>query len=123
MHKKHDLKAKPTAAIEFDDFLKVDIRMGEIRSAEVFKEAKKPSYVLMIDFGESIGLKKSSAQITDHYQCDDLIGKKVAAVVNFPPRQIGPIQSEVLVLGFSDESEKVVLFSPDKHVPNGSRLH
>ena len=112
-----------TDEIKFEDFLKVDIRVGEIKSAEVFKEARKPAYILMIDFGESIGMKKSSAQITVHYTCDELVGKKVAAVVNFPSRQIGPIKSEVLTLGFSDEEGHVVLFSPDKTVPNGSRLH
>lgn len=109
--------------ISIDDFLKVDIRIGEIKSAEVFQEAKKPAYILHLDFGEKIGIKKSSAQITDHYTPEELIGKKVAAVVNFPPRQIGPIQSEVLVLGFSDNDGKIVLFSPDKDVPIGARMH
>ncbi|MEM7645503.1 MAG: tRNA-binding protein [Pseudomonadota bacterium] len=115
------MEKSPT--IHLEDFTKIDIRIGEIRSAEVFKEARKPAYILHIDFGEAIGLKKSSAQITDHYQCEELIGKKVAAVVNFPSRQICPIQSEVLVLGFSDQNDQVVLFSPDKDVPNGSKMH
>ncbi len=123
MHITHDLDANAENEISFSDFLKVDIRVGEIIQAEVFLEARKPSYLLQIDFGKVIGLKKSSAQITVHYQCKDLIGKKVAAVVNFPPRQVGPIRSEVLVVGFSDLKGAVVLFSPDKDVPNGSRLH
>jgi tRNA-binding protein len=109
--------------IELSDFLKIDIRIGEIISAEVFKEAKKPAYILMINFGPEIGLKKSSAQITENYNCQELIGKKVAAVVNLASRQIGPIKSEVLTLGFSDSQGKVVLFSPDKEVPNGAKLH
>lgn len=109
--------------ITFDDFLKVDIRIGEILKAEIFEKARKPAYILHIDFGDVIGVKKSSAQITDLYQCEELIGKQVSAVVNFPPRQIGPIMSEVLVLGFANDSQNVVLFSPDQKVPNGSRLH
>ncbi|MBC86833.1 MAG: tRNA-binding protein [Bdellovibrionaceae bacterium] len=123
MHINHDLSADISDLIHFDDFLKVDIRMGEIKSAEVFKEARKPAYILMIDFGPTIGIKKSSAQITENYECEKLIGKKIAAVVNFPPRQIGPIKSEVLTLGFSDSDGHVVLFSPDKDLPNGSRLY
>ncbi len=123
MHKYHDPNSKSEPEIDFDAFLKVDIRVGEIQSAEVFKEARKPAYILHVDFGETIGIKKSSAQITEHYRCEELIGKKVAAVINFPKRQIGPIQSEVLVLGFSDAGQNVVLFSPDFEVPNGSRLH
>ncbi|MFK8139334.1 MAG: tRNA-binding protein [Bdellovibrionales bacterium] len=109
--------------VTMKDFLKIDIRLGQIISAKKFKEARKPAYILQIDFGEKIGLKKSSAQVTTNYECEDLIGKKVAAVVNFPPRQIGPIQSEVLVLGFSDSEGGIVLFSPDSEVPNGSKLH
>ncbi len=123
MHLTHDPKSKASPPINFDEFLKVDIRLGEIKSAEVFKEARKPAFILMIDFGEGIGVKKSSAQITENYSCEELIGKKVAAVVNFPPRQIGPIQSEVLTLGFSDKNSHVVLFSPDKEVPLGARLY
>lgn len=123
MHINHSHTAPISSEITFDDFLKVDIRIGKILEAKVFKEARKPSYILVIDFGETIGTKKSSAQITEHYSCEELIGKKVAAVVNFPPRQIGPIKSEVLTLGFSDQNSHVVLFSPDKDVPLGSRLH
>lgn len=122
MHVKFDSNQAIAPQVTFDDFMKIDIRVGEIKSAEIFKEARNPSYILMIDFGETIGLKKSSAQITEHYQCQDLIGKKIAAVVNFPPRQIGPIQSEVLTLGFSDLKGQVVLFSPDSEVPLGARL-
>lgn len=112
-----------TNAITFDDFLKIDIRIGTIIAAEVFKEARKPAYKMQIDFGGDIGVKKTSAQITVHYEPETLIGKQVAAVVNFPPRQIGPIMSEVLTLGFSDTSGDIVLFSPDSPVPNGSKLH
>lgn len=109
--------------IEFDDFLKVDIRVGEILEAEAFPEARKPAYKLRINFGDEIGVKKTSAQITDLYSLEDLIGKRVAAVVNFPPRQIGPVRSEVLVLGFSDEKSRISLISPDHDVPIGGRLH
>lgn len=123
MHNKHDINGGSKSEISLDDFLKVDIRIGEILTAQVFKEARKPAYILTIDFGNTIGIKKSSAQITQNYSCEDLIGKKVAAVVNFPPRQIGPIQSEVLVLGFSDAKDHVILFSPDKYVPNGSKMY
>ena len=122
MHLIHDPLAQAAATIQFDEFLKVDIRIGAIIKAEIFKKARKPSYILHIDFGATIGVKKSSAQITENYTCDQLIGKKIAAVVNFPSRQIGPIQSEVLTVGFPDKEGHVVLFSPDKDVPNGSRL-
>ena len=108
--------------ISFEDFLKVDIRIGEIIEARPFPEARKPAFILMIDFGEEIGIKKSSAQITVHYSADELVGRQVAAVVNFPPRQIGPLMSEVLTLGFPDDAEEVVLFSPDLKVPKGARL-
>ena len=111
-----------TEETDFETFMRVDVRTGTITSAEVFKEARKPAYKLMIDFGAEIGMKKSSAQITDHYTPEALVGKQVAAVVNFPPRQIGPMRSEVLTLGFPDETGAIVLFSPDKHTPNGSRL-
>lgn len=111
-----------TDTITFDDFLKVDIRIGTIITAEVFKEARKPAYKMQIDFGEEIGIKKTSAQITVHYTPEDLVGKQVAAVVNFPPRQIGPFMSQVLTLGFSDDTG-IVLFSPDRPVPNGAKLH
>ena len=122
MHVDFSAEAPVSDEIGFDDFLKVDIRIGTIVSAEIFAKARKPAYKLLIDFGPGVGAKKSSAQITVHYEPDVLIGKQVAAVVNFPPRQIGPFMSEVLTLGFADEGGAIVLFSPDKPVPNGSRL-
>jgi tRNA-binding protein len=108
--------------ITFDDFLKVDIRIGTIVAAQEFPQARKPAYRLTIDFGPLIGLKKSSAQITAHYRPEALIGRQVAAVVNFPPRQIGPFMSEVLTLGFPDENGEVVLIGPSLPAPNGGRL-
>ncbi|UXN04826.1 tRNA-binding protein [Bartonella sp. HY406] len=108
--------------IDFADFEKVDIRVGKIIEAETFPQARKPAYKLLIDFGADIGFKKSSAQITSHYQLDDLVGKLVLAVVNFPPRQIGPFMSEVLTLGLPDEKGDVVLLTPDKTVPLGGRM-
>ena len=111
------------STITFDDFMKVDIRIGTIVEVSEFPEARKPAYKLKIDFGDEIGVKKSSAQITVHYTPQDLTGRKVAAVVNFPPRQIGPFMSEVLTLGFSDADGHVVLAGIDKDAPNGSRLH
>ncbi len=110
------------ATITFEDFLKVDIRAGTIVDAKPFPQARKPAYILMIDFGAEIGIKKSSAQITDHYSLEQLMGKQVMAVVNFASRQIGPIKSEVLTLGFMDENEHVVLAVPNQGVPNGKRL-
>ena len=111
-----------TALISFDDFLKVDIRVGTVVEAVPFPEARKPAYKLKIDFGEEIGVKRSSAQITVHYQAEELVGRQVAGVVNFPPRQIGPFMSEVLTLGFADENGDIVLIQPERMVPNGSRL-
>lgn len=111
------------AKIGFDDFLKVDIRVGRVVDARPFPEARKPAYKLWIDFGPEIGTKKSSAQITEHYAPETLIGRQVLAVVNFPPRQIGPFLSEVLTLGVSDAEGRVVLIGPDREVPPGARMH
>jgi len=108
--------------IEFDDFLKVDIRVGTIVTAESFAQARKPAYRLTIDFGPEVGTKKSSAQITKYYVPDQLVGKQVVAVVNFPPRQIGPFMSEVLTLGVPDADGEVVLLHPSLAVPNGGRM-
>ena len=109
--------------ISFDDFLKVDIRVGRITRAEPFPEARKPAYRLWVDFGPEIGEKRSSAQITAHYTPADLIGRQVLAVVNFPPRQIGPVMSEVLVLGVPDAEGEVVLIGPGHEVPAGGRMY
>lgn len=122
MHLLHDPSAPVADEIGFEDFLKVDIRIGTILFAEEFPEARKPSYRLQIDFGPTIGVKKSCAQIVANYPIDELPGRQVAAVVNFPPRQIGPAMSEVLTLGFADQAGEVVLFAPDVKVPEGSRL-
>lgn len=111
------------AEISFDDFLNVDIRVGTVVRAEPYPEARKPAIKLWIDFGAEIGEKKTSAQITAHYDPDTILGKQVMAVVNFPPRQIGKFMSEVLTLGFADEDGAVVLAGPDQKVPNGARMH
>ncbi|MDT8410704.1 MAG: tRNA-binding protein [Wenzhouxiangellaceae bacterium] len=109
-------------ALRWSDFEKVELRVGRIISAKPFPEARKPSYILQVDFGDEIGTRKSSAQVTDRYRCEDLVGKLVVAVINFPPRQIGPIMSECLVTGFHDESGAVALCVPDRPVPLGTRL-
>ena len=110
-------------SISIDDFLKVDIRVGTVTRAEPFPEARKPAIKLWIDFGPDLGEKKTSAQITAHYTPDDLPGRQVIAVTNFPARQIGPFMSEVLVLGLSDTSGEIVLLAPDTPVPNGEKMH
>ncbi len=112
-----------SAPIPFDDFLKVDIRVGRVLRAEPYPEARKPAIKLWIDFGPEIGERKSSARITAHYTPEGLIGRQVLAVVNFPPRQIGKFMSEVLVLGLPDEDGEVVLIAPDRPVPPGGRMH
>lgn len=111
------------AAIAYADFEKVDVRVGRITRAERFPEARKPAYKLWIDFGEAIGTRTSSAQITEHYRPEELAGRLIIAVVNFPPRQIGPFRSEVLTLGVADAAGAVVLLAPDKDVPLGSRMY
>ncbi|WP_406649416.1 tRNA-binding protein [Aliisedimentitalea scapharcae] len=111
------------ADLSFDEFLKVDIRVGEIIRAEPYPEARKPAIKLWVDFGPEIGVKKSSAQITAHYMPETLVGKQVLAVVNFPPRQIGKFMSEILVLGLPDENGDIVLVGPDGAVPRGGRMH
>lgn len=110
------------AAIGYDDFRKVDVRVGTIVEAESFPQARKPAYKLKVDFGAAIGQRRSSVQIVPNYKLEELVGRQVAAVVNFPPKQIGPFMSEVLVLGFEDEAGNVTLIQPSKPVPNGGRL-
>ncbi len=122
MHLLHDPAAPSAATIGFDDFLKVDIRIGRIIRVDPFPEARKPAFKLTIDFGPGVGVKRSSAQVVDLYTAEELEGRRVAAVVNFPPRQIGKFMSEVLTLGFPDAEGRVVLFSPDSDVPLGARL-
>ena len=111
------------AEISFDDFLKVDIRVGTIVAAEPYPEARKPALILRVDFGPEIGVKKTSAQITKHFAAETLVGRQVAAVVNFPAKQIGKVMSEVLVLGFPDADGEVCMVSVDPRVPNGGRLY
>src|SRR3970040_604780 len=111
----------PEPRISFDEFRMVDVRVGTIVEAEPFPEARKPSLKLVIDFGPALGRKKSSAQIAKHYKREELVGRQVAAVLNFPPRQIGPMMSEVLTLGFPDAEGEVMLIGPDRKVPNGGR--
>ena len=108
--------------ISYADFERVDIRVGTVIEARTFPEARKPAYILLIDFGPEIGVKKSSAQITVHYEPETLVGRQVLGVVNFPPRQIGPVRSEVLTLGFMDADDAVVLAGVDRKVPNGKKL-
>lgn len=109
--------------LNFDDFLKIDIRVGKVLRAEPYPEARKPAIKLWVDFGPDIGQKKSSAQITEHYTPEELVGRRVLGVVNFPPRQIGKFMSECLVLGVPDENDAVVLISPDQDVPVGGRMY
>ena len=109
--------------IGFDDFMKVDIRVGTVTRAEPYPEARRPAFKLWVDFGAAIGVKKTSAQITRHYDLAELVGRQVAAVVNFPPKQIGKFLSEVLVLGFPDGDGEVVMIGPDRPVPDGGRLY
>lgn len=122
MHIEFDPNAEPAANITFEQFLMVDIRVGVITAVEPFPQARKPAYKLTIDFGPGVGTKRSSAQITDLYGLDELVGKSVAAVVNFAPKRVGPFVSEVLTLGFPDQNGRIVLFSPDHDVPLGARL-
>jgi tRNA-binding protein len=118
-----DAASGVTDTITFDDFLKVDIRVGRIVAAEEFPQARKPAFKLTIDFGPEIGVKRSSAQITVNHTLDDLVGRQVLAVVNFPPRQIGPFMSEVLTLGVPDANGAVMLIGPARDVPTGGRLY
>ncbi len=122
MHLNHDPAEQAAEAIAFDDFLRVDIRVGTVVAAEIFPEARKPALKLTIDFGPAIGTRRSSAQLTENYAPEALIGRQVAAVVNFPPRQIGRFMSEVLTLGFPDADGAVVLLRPDADVPVGARM-
>ncbi|MHB8283223.1 MAG: tRNA-binding protein [Caulobacteraceae bacterium] len=122
MHITHDPNAAAAEAISFSDFAKIDIRLGTIRECTFFPQARNSSYILLIDFGATIGIRKSAAQITRRYVPEDLVGQRVMAVVNFPPKQIGPMRSEVLVLGFADPDGAVVLATSEATVPDGARL-
>jgi tRNA-binding protein len=122
MHLDHDPEAPAGETISFDDFLRIDIRIGTIVAAEIYEDVRKPSCKLRIDFGPGVGERRSVGQVAALYRPEELIGRQVAAVVNFPPRQIGKALSEALTIGFADEEGRVVLFSPDKPVPNGARL-
>jgi tRNA-binding protein len=122
MHYTQDPATPPAPTVSFDDFMKVDIRVGTIIAADPFPEARKPAYKLTIDFGAGVGVKKSSAQITGRYTLEQLPGKRVLGIVNFPPRQVGPVRSEVLVLGLADAADQIVLVTPELDVPNGARL-
>ena len=121
MHYTQDPATPPAPTVSFDDFMKVDIRVGTIIAADPFPEARKPAYKLTIDFGAGVGVKKSSAQITGRYTLAQLPGKRVLGIVNFPPRQVGPVRSEVLVLGLADAADQTVLVTPELDVPNGAR--
>lgn len=116
----HDTREE---TIEFSDFMKVEVRVGTIIDVQEFPEARRPAYKLFVDFGPEIGQRKTSAQVTQNYTREELIGRQVAAVVNFPPKQVGKFMSEILVLGFPDENGNVTLIRPDKAVPNGGRLY
>lgn len=122
MHYTQDPATPPAPTVSFDDFMKVDIRVGTIIAADPFPEARKPAYKLTIDFGAGVGVRKSSAQITGRYTLEQLPGKRVLGIVNFPPRQVGPVRSEVLVLGLADAADQTVLVTPELDVPNGARL-
>ncbi len=122
MHMEHHPAAAAAPLIDFSQFLAVDVRVGKVLASEVLEGARKPAYILTIDFGPNIGIRKSSAQITENYSVEALPGRLVAAVINFPPRQIGKTMSQVLTLGFPDETGAVVLVAPDREVPLGSRL-
>ncbi|MBT4907348.1 MAG: tRNA-binding protein [Rhodospirillaceae bacterium] len=117
------MSGEESDTIGFDDIIKIDIRVGTVVRAEPFPEARKPAFKLWVDFGPELGTRKTSAQVTCNHDLESLIGRQVAAVVNFPPRQIGPVMSEVLTLGFPDEDGEVVLIEPGKPVPNGGRLY
>ncbi len=115
--------SRQAGTVEFDDFLKIDIRVGTVVRAEPYPEARRPAIKVWVDLGAELGVKKASAQVTAHYTCEDLIGRQIAAVVNFAPRQIGKFMSETLVLGFPDGAGEVVMVVPDQEVPNGGRMY